>query len=742
MASTDTRSLPHLRWVLFTWLAPPPGTPPAEIAAAVQDALVPLIERLEGAASARVALHIGGAVIDVVEREARELIPRLQALVAGKRLELIASTFYGAPLAGIPEPDAVAQLQLSVDWLRARIDAQIRGAWLPDEGWDPVVPRLLSRASLSYTFADRRLLPWSESGWAAVERDGHTVGVIPVDQALSEVVGQGVKVGLHAELRRHHGLQQGLACAAVPLRRPAHQGAPIGWLGPALDLMREDVAWLKASLPSMVLASGPGGHRAAPMAGLRPEVGSEALPAGTADLPTGVPWSRFLVRSGDANRLHKRMLRVSRQVRRMRAASQKSRRRHLAERQVQEASLDLYQAQSAALFVPSPRGGQELAPLRHHAWSALDRAEERARGVLGLPPSPHTRDQDGDGVPEVYIANAAMDAVICPAQGGALVELSLPGVGNILNTHQRQRPPWFSSVDREARLPQLVGGPQLVAVQADEVEIEESTGIFHRPLPATDEITETPQADPSAVSIPPELDDLLVDDAWPRAAFQERFPGPELQTGNIARAQAPEQGDFVGSRYQLVRVDDSDDGEQVVVLTRDGKVQTSEGPRMVRITKRISFPQDRAGLSVHYDVINRYSDPVVTRFGVELNLNLDGGVGEGRGLVVQVVDPTQPDGVRSRSISLQAEATVKDVVELGWCLDDYGRRVWLAMPIPAELYIVPIDTVCWSPGGLVRASQGHCLLFVWDLELWGDERKRFDLSLRVEVGAGARAGSV
>jgi len=278
-------------------------------------------------------------------------------------------------------------------------------------------------------------------------------------------------------------------------------------------------------------------------------------------------------------------------------------------------------------------------------------------------------------------------------------------------------------------------------VDADEVEIEDTTGIFVRAskeeipdlLPQDDEVTEVDGVPEGGVTIPPELDDLLVDDGHARLAFQERFPGPELQTGNIVLAQAPELGDFVGGRYQLVRADASDSGEQVVVLTRDGQVQTAEGRRMVRITKRMVFSPEVTGVGVHYDVINRYSDPIHARFGVEINLNLDGGRGEGRGIEARVLDPSAADGLQVRRVALEASATVEDVVEVGWLLDDHGRRVWISTPTAAKLYAVPMDTVRWARRGFERAPQGHSLLLVWDLELWGDERKRFDLSLRVEA---------
>ena len=528
VASSDERQRGHLKWVMFASLMPVPGRTAKEIAGLVQRSLVPLIDRLEQTNSVRLSLHIGGAVVDYLEREARDLIPRLQGLVAEERIELVAAPFYGAPLGAVPEPDAVAQLKLDVDWLRARMDAQVRGAWLPSEGWDPVVPRLLARAGLSYTFLDRRLMPWTGPGWVAAERDGHTVGVIPVDGSLSEAVRAGDKGDLRALLRQRHASGVGLVCAAVPLSRPMHQGTPLGWLPPVLDLMRDEGTWLRPLLPGVAVGASTGGHRAALTAGLRPELGAESLPVGAAEQPLGVPWSRFLVRSEDANRLHKRMLRVSRQVQRMRSASSQARRQHMADRQVQEASLDLYQGQGAALYMPSPRGELERADVRHAAWLALARAEERARGVLGAPTSPHSVDTDGDGVPEVYVSTPSLDAVICPADGGAISEFDLPGVGNLLNTHQRQRPPWIGSVDREARLPQLVGGPQLVAVDADEVEIEDSTGVFIRPtvedapsgLSAVDDVTEESDSSAGSISIPPDLEDLLVDDAAPRLAFQ------------------------------------------------------------------------------------------------------------------------------------------------------------------------------------------------------------------------------
>jgi len=747
MPPIDASTGQPLQWVLAVAATSAPGRPVGEIETLVDQGLRPLLDRLQNTRHGKVALHISGALVDHLEGSARDLIGQLQRLVADHRLELLAGPYYGAPLSAVPERDAVAQLQLSVDWIRTRIDASVRGGWLPTGAWDSVIPRILARAGLNFTLLDQRLLPWADRGWVAAERDGFTVGVLPMVQSLSEVVLSGHQRDL-AQALRHLAVKQSLACTVVPLMRPGHQGSPVGWLGPAFDLMRDEQSWLKASLPSAALEGGAGGSRAAPASGLPPEIGSEALVTDAQVQSQGVPWSQFLVRSDDGNRLHKRMLRVSRQIERMRAASSQARRRHLAERQVQEASLDLYQGQNAEYFMPSPRGQLERAEVRHAAWVALARAEDRARAEVPPPPTPHTTDADGDGIPEVYISTSALDAVIRPGRGGALTELNLPGVGNLLNTLQRQRPVWADDVQREERLPQLVSGPTLSHVEADEVEIEESTGVFHRPMEDEDaqlfrletQKTDLVDRQDETVFIPPELDDLLVDDSAPRLAFQERFPGPELSTDNIARAQAPELGDFVDGGYRLVRSDLMDDGDQVVVLTRDGQVHTHEGPKMVRITKRYSFPRDATAIGVHYDVINRYSDPIHTWFGIEFNLNLDGGRGEGRGLQVRVTDPEAPDGIITRPVAMEAAARIDNVVEVGWCLDDHGRRVWLATPQAAQLFVVPIDAVRWALDGFERAPQGHCLLFVWDLELWGDERKRFDMSLRVEAQAASRLG--
>ncbi|MFN7145279.1 MAG: alpha-amylase/4-alpha-glucanotransferase domain-containing protein, partial [Myxococcota bacterium] len=144
--------------------------------------------------------------------------------------------------------------------------------------------------------------------------------------------------------------------------------------------------------------------------------------------------------------------------------------------------------------------------------------------------------------------------------------------------------------------------------------------------------------------------------------------------------------------------------------------------RLVRIQKRFSFSADLPSFDVRYEIANRYHEPVRSRFAVELNLGLDGACGPG------VFLETAAD-VR---VPLTEPGDHADVTHLALVDENRGYRVILTFQTPARLWHYPIETVSRTPKGLAPVFQGVCLLAWWPVELWGQERKRIDMTFAVE----------
>ena len=57
-------------------------------------------------------------------------------------------------------------------------------------------------------------------------------------------------------------------------------------------------------------------------------------------------------------------------------------------------------------------------------------------------------------------------------------------------------------------------------------------------------------------------------------------------------------------------------------------------------------------------------------------------------------------------------------------------QLWSAEP--GTLYCYRVQSVVRSCEGYEPALQGTCLVLAWDLHLWGEERRRFDLFFNTE----------
>jgi len=220
-----------------------------------------------------------------------------------------------------------------------------------------------------------------------------------------------------------------------------------------------------------------------------------------------------------------------------------------------------------------------------------------------------------------------------------------------------------------------------------------------------------------------DLSEHLVQDRHQRLLFQEHFLGPGTHLESLRRDQHPQQGDFLDGHYALLSAERIDDAEVHVALSREGVVQIDDAQRLVRVQKRYVFRRDSPVIDVSYEVANRYREPVHTRFAVELNLGLDGGPAEGRFL----------QAGKRRSL-LDQDGTWEQVGDLSLIMGDVGLRVHLRTVEPATLYFYQVRNVVRTCEGYEGCSQGTCLVLAWDLDLWGEERRHFDLFLTVEEG--------
>jgi alpha-amylase len=443
-------------------------------------------------------LHYSGCLLRWLEQNASEVTDRLRQLVASGQVELLTGGMEEPILASIPETDRLAQIGRLSQLLRSNYGTEPRGLWLTERVWEPELARTLARAGIEYTVIDDTNLlavgiqADQLGGSWTTEYNGDAVRLVPASQKLRYLVPYAAPERVVAEVER--GSPGGLAVYA-------DDGEKFGeW--PRTHRQVYQRRWLDRFLCALELADGEG--RVHPIqlrqARERPPLGTVHLPScayeemmtwalttparrtveaararlrssdplGVMHFLRGAPWEGFLSKYPEVGRLHRAMVRVSREVELAGSPN--------------EAVEELHRAQCNCAYWHGTFGGAYLSFLRLGLWHHLVRAERIARvGVSRRPEaSPEVADFGGRGLDEVRLEAPWGYAIVAPSRGGQVVELiSWEGEANLIAVMGRHQEAYHfpsvepAPVDSELELLPLAA-PTVPAdqhLEFDEVEV-------------------------------------------------------------------------------------------------------------------------------------------------------------------------------------------------------------------------------------------------------------------------------
>jgi len=401
----------------------------------------PLLAALQRGGAFPATLHVSGPLLEWLETHGADWLDQLGRLAADGHVELLASGFDEPILATLTRDDRLEQVARMRERLRRRFGVDARGLWLTERVWEPDLAGDLARAGIQYVVVDDHHfaaagleretldLPWQ------TEAEGLGITVLPIDERLRYLVpfrpveefasyvrdlrvrrrrlavlaDDGEKFGgwpgtrewvyeqgwLAAYLRtladlRDAGEIELVTCGEAAARLPS---AGLIYLPSAS--YREMEAW---ALPA------PAARR---LAALEAELG-ERMNGPEGALVRGTHWRSFLAKYAEANRMHKKMLRLSRLAR---------------ERgDPEEIRHAIGRAQCNDAYWHGVFGGLYLPFLRAAVWANLADAERLLR--VGEPLGAETEDVDFDGHAEVSVHGEAFAAVVSPARGGGIEELT------------------------------------------------------------------------------------------------------------------------------------------------------------------------------------------------------------------------------------------------------------------------------------------------------------------------------
>jgi alpha-amylase len=431
----------------------PVGNFDGVIEQATRDAYAPFLAFLESHPTLRIGLHTSGPLLQWFALRHADYLSRLRALVERGQVELWGGGFFEPILPAIPEPDRRGQIRAMADWLELELGRRPRGLWLTERVWEPGLASTLATAGAHYTAVDDahfvaagfdRDALW---GYYLTEDQGRTLAVLPIHRELRyaipfeepertieilrrvaegganrlAVLGDdgekfGVWPGTHVRCYEQGWLARFVAALAtnpwIELRTPAEAIAhhrPLGLAYLPSATYHEMQEW---ALP--------------PAAQQRYHDAAERLGGGDTahDLLRGGHWRGFLSRYPEANRLHKRALRVSRRLWDQPRED---------DPRWREARTRLWRAQCNDAYWHGVFGGLYLPFLRDAIVDELLEARARLealRGDLAGSPRSELADLDADGSPEVALEGRGWSLAITPARGGMAetIDHEVPGL--------------------------------------------------------------------------------------------------------------------------------------------------------------------------------------------------------------------------------------------------------------------------------------------------------------------------
>ena len=383
-------------------------------------------------------LHNSGPVWDHVATRHPEYVTLVKKLVAEGRLELLTGGYYEPILPIIPAEDRVGQIRKLTNYLANELGAKARGMWLAERVWEPHLPESLAAAGVEWCVTDDEhfraagVREQDATGWYLTEDLGATVGVVPINRPLRHAIPFAT---VPATLRLLDELAEREPDGLVLF---ADDGEKFG-VWPKTKVLCYDEKWLEHFFEGLVKRSRriettllseaiaerkPRGRVYLPSASysemmlwaLPPEQGKtlerlrgklrfEGLLERYDGLVQGAHWRSFLSKYPEANRLHKRVLGVSRAL-------------HAAG--ATDGALDaLWRAQCNCAYWHGAFGGLYFPHLRGALYANLLEAEA---ALAHAKPACVIEDTDRDGYPDVVVRNAHLNA-FWSTKGGACWEL-------------------------------------------------------------------------------------------------------------------------------------------------------------------------------------------------------------------------------------------------------------------------------------------------------------------------------
>lgn len=636
-----------------------------------KECYLPFIETLEKYPKVRVSLHYTGSLLEWIEENHPGYFDKLRRLLERNQIEFMSGGFYEPLLPVIPKRDALGQIKIMQDYIKAKFGVTPQGMWLAERVWEPGLPSLIAQAGLKYVTIDDTHFYYAGFkeadmfGYYTTEDQGYIVNVFPIDKELRYRVpfrlaeetieylktvpeGQGVTLADDGE---KFGVWPG-----------THKWVyEDGYLERLFTLLTQNSGWINMLTFSEYMQKYPPRGKVYLPTASYDEMMEWSLPIESQSAFSGIVeefkknnqynrmrpylrggfWRNFLVKYPEANQMYSKMMHVSE----LAANNPKAQR-------------ELYKAQCNCAYWHGLFGGLYLNHLRHAVYEHLIRAEN----IVNRKTRIEEKDYDFDGHKEILYSSKELNLYLSPAYGGHIIELDYrPKQCNLSNVLTRRPEAYHYKLEQGAN-PDASTQPQSIH---DMVRVKEEG-----------------------------LKDVLFYDWYKRNSLIDHILDPGTTLKSFSECRYSENGDFVNRPYNVL---------SHISMMRQGRVLIKDKEYPLTIKKSINVQ----GLTLHiaYELQNPGKEKLDIWFGVEFNLTLLAG-----------------DAEKETNDSGGGELSDK---YLGF----KARLTWTKADL---LWRFPVETVSHSESGLERTYQGSCIMPSWKLEIGPGERKNLQLSIQFE----------
>ncbi|MBI5178494.1 MAG: DUF1926 domain-containing protein [Nitrospinae bacterium] len=676
---------------------------------------LPTLETLARFPSLRYSLHHSGPLLEWLERHKPAYLEKLGAMAKSGQVEILSGGFYEPILSALPEKDAIGQIEMMNRWVEKRWKVRPRGAWLAERIWDPSMPKILASAGIEYTLLDDTHFYYaglSEKdmfGYWVTEKHGHSLAVFPIDKTMRYSIPFKQP---EESLAYFRGVIEKYGTTGITY---GDDGEKFGvwpetnewvfgkkWLERFLTMLAQNTQTVETITYSQYLDRfAPNGRIYLPMASYE-EMMHWTLPTATAIEHTkllhkleaenrkeefkkflrGGLWDNFLAKYDEANRIHKRMLYISRRA-------EKAAKKMTKAAAKEQMTACLYRGQCNCPYWHGLFGGLYLSNLRHAVFANLIEAGAKADAALYKGKKwveVERADYLMDRWKEVIVETPELFALLSPSTGGSLAELDFkPALFNLSNVMTR-RPEEYHQKILEAAGKSHAGGDEILSIH-DRVVFKE-----------------------------PALDQKLVFDNFTRHSFVEHFTAKKTPVDDFRLGKVAGIADFENAAYSVASATGKGN-TATVKLACEGHIKSGAADVPVSIEKEYTI--SGGAVTCVCRITNKGTAALEFSFGMEWNFTL---------LAADTLD--RYITVNNERYRMNHKGETDGVKE--WAMtDDYFRfTTSFETSHPVTLLRYPIETVSQSEGGFESNYQGTCFIALQPMRVTGGKTAERTFVLR------------